>query len=142
MMVNNPLRKGVFKMLNGIAGRISSCSKIEKPLQKNADVHSGTVSFDDILQKELNCVASPDVKFSNHAKSRMNQRNITLDESGLRRLNEGVSKAALRGAKETLIMKDETAFLVNIENKTVITAADSNQLKEKVFTNIDSVIFV
>ena len=66
---------------------------------------------------------------------------MNLTETDMNKLQEAVNKAEAKGAKDSLIMMKETAFIVNIPNRTVITALDVNKSSENVFTNIDSVVF-
>ena len=94
-------------------------------------------SFDSLFETELN-----KIKFSNHASKRLESRNIQLSENELGKLNEAVSKAENKGAKDSLVMMNDTAFIVNIPNRTVVTAMPiGNGAEENVFTNIDSVVF-
>ena len=51
-------------------------------------------------------------------------------------------KAAAKGAKESLVMVDNVALVVSVKNRTVITAVDQANLKDNVFTNIDSAVIV
>ena len=44
----------------------------------------------------------------------------------------------IRGAKDALILLRETALVVSVKNRTVITAVDEASAKENIFTNIDS----
>lgn len=37
-------------------------------------------------------------------------------------------------------MVDDTAFVVSVKNRTVITAIDSAHMRQHVFTNIDSAV--
>jgi hypothetical protein len=39
-----------------------------------------------------------------------------------------------------VVMVDTTAYVVAPQNKTVITAVDQAQMKEQVFTNIDTAV--
>ncbi len=57
------------------------------------------------------------------------------------KINDAVQKAEAKGSKDSLVMMNNTAFLVNIPNKTVITAMSLANASENVFTNIDSVVF-
>ena len=41
-----------------------------------------------------------------------------------------------------MILMDNLALVVSIKNNTVITAVDEQNLKENVFTNIDSAVIV
>ena len=66
------------------------------------------------------------VKFSKHADMRLKQRDITLTDEQLSRLNEGTQKAGLKGIRESLVIMDDLAFIVNTKSKTVVTAMDQN----------------
>lgn len=93
-------------------------------------------SFDKIFEAELE-----KVKFSSHATKRLESRNIQLNEMDMGKLNEAVQKAEAKGAKDSLVMMNETAFIVNVPNRTVVTAVPMEGSEENVFTNIDSVVF-
>jgi flagellar operon protein len=80
------------------------------------------------------------LQFSRHALDRVQRRGIELDGATLKRLNEGVSRAAGKGSRDSLVLVDGTAFVVSVSNHTVITAVGSEHMKENVFTNIDSAV--
>ncbi|NMB87366.1 MAG: hypothetical protein GYA17_03335 [Chloroflexi bacterium] len=82
-----------------------------------------------------------DLKFSNHAQKRLQSRNITLDDDGIARLSTAIDKAEKRGGRESLVLVDDLAFIVNVQNRMVITALDAQSRGEGVFTQIDSVVF-
>jgi len=82
------------------------------------------------------------LKVSNHAKTRLQSRDIQLDQDKWTRVLDGVERAALKGAKESLVMVDDVALVVSVRNRTVITAVSQDHLKENVFTNIDSAVIV
>jgi flagellar operon protein len=81
-----------------------------------------------------------EVSFSAHALSRLEQRNIVVDEQVKSQLENAIEKIALKGGKESLIMLDSVAYLVSIPHKKVITALQSTE--DNVFTNIDSALLV
>lgn len=91
--------------------------------------------FSDIFTEELN-----KIKFSAHATTRLESRNIELTGNDFARLETAFDKVANKGAKDSLIMIDDKAFIVNIANKTVITALDKGQMLSNVITNIDSAV--
>ena len=97
---------------------------------------NNAASFDTIFQQELE-----KVKFSNHAMKRLELRNIHLGSEEINKINSAVDKAELKGSKDSLVMMRDTAFIVNIPNRTVITALQVGEDNENVFTNIDSVVF-
>jgi flagellar operon protein len=82
------------------------------------------------------------VKFSKHAAERLQMRNIHLTKDDLNKLNEAVNKAAEKGVKETLIIMGNAAFIANVKNKMIITAAAEENLKNNVFTNIDGAVII
>jgi len=51
-------------------------------------------------------------------------------------------KAAAKGSKQSLFMMGDTAMVVSIKNRVVITAVDSDSMKDNVFTNIDSAAII
>lgn len=80
------------------------------------------------------------VRFSAHAQTRINSRQIALDNSHLDRLQGAVQKAASKGAKDALVLMDDLAMVVSVTNRTVVTVVDKDNLKQNVFTNIDSAV--
>ncbi len=83
---------------------------------------------------------SQPLQFSRHALARVQRRGIELDSATLGRLSEGVGRAASKGSRDSLVLVDGTAFVVSVSNRTVITAVGSEQMKDNVFTNIDSAV--
>ena len=80
------------------------------------------------------------VQFSGHAVDRLRRRGIALDAPTLQRLDGGVARAAAKGARESVVFVDGTAFVVAVRNRTVITAVDPGSMRDHVFTNIDSAV--
>ena len=81
------------------------------------------------------------VRFSNHAIKRLQSREINLNSENVNRLSDAIDKAEKRGGRSSLVMVDDLAFIVNVHDRTVVTALDTNQRGEGVFTQIDSVVF-
>ena len=84
--------------------------------------------------------AKTDLKFSNHALERLSRRGVSLNDQTVSRLDNAIAAAGKKGADQSLVLLDEMAFVVSIKNKTVITAMETNQMKEGVFTQIDSAV--
>jgi flagellar operon protein len=106
-------------------------------------------TFDEILRKKVadsvgtqtGQVGAPlSIKFSAHAAARLQQRGISLDESQLARLEQAFDKASAKGARDALVLLDDTAMVASIKNRTVITALSREQARDNVFTNIDSAV--
>jgi len=96
------------------------------------------VSFGDVLGSKLQ--ETKDVKFSGHAQQRLKSRNIELSAQQLERISSAVDRAAGKGARDSLLLMDDLAAVVSVENRTVVTVVDSASMKDNVFTNIDSTV--
>ena len=108
---------------------------VVKPVHPVNKVTEGKNSFDSIFQSEID-----KLKFSNHASKRIESRELHLSNADMDKLKNAVSRAEQKGAKDSLVMMDNKAFIVNIPNKTVITALDIQKSEENIFTNIDSAV--
>ena len=83
------------------------------------------------------------VEFSKHAIKRLEERHIDIASNDqLERLNKGVELAAEKGSTESLILVDQTAYVVSVANNKVITTLSQQDLKGNIFTNIDSTVIM
>lgn len=104
---------------------------------------SSNISFQDILRAKSQITEEPkELKFSKHAANRLVDRNISLSDDQIQRLNDATVKAGEKGIKESLVLMDSLAFVVNIPNNTVITALDKSETNLNVFTNIDGAVII
>ena len=55
---------------------------------------------------------------------------------------DAMAQIAAKGGKNSLIISDKAAYIVDIANKKVVTAVDKESLSENVFTKIDSTLFI
>lgn len=106
----------------------------------NRQNNTAAVGFDSLLKQKL--AESDEIKFSKHAELRLQSRNISLTQVQKDKMKEAVTKAESKGVRDSLVLMDNLAFVVNVKNRTVITAANSNELKENVFTNIDGAVII
>ena len=106
----------------------------QKPVNNSAN--TSDLSFEDILKSKQ------EIKFSKHASMRLSERNISLTAEQNQRLQNGVEAASEKGIKESLVLVDSLAFIVNVPNKTVVTAMDQGESDQNVFTNIDGAVIV
>lgn len=100
------------------------------------------VSFEEILNRKREVSESSELKFSKHAAMRLENRQISLSEEQSMRLENGVQKASEKGIKESLVLIDSLAFIVNVPNKTVVTAMNQEESGDNIFTNIDGAVIV
>jgi flagellar operon protein len=95
-------------------------------------------TFAAVLAQRIATAEPP--RFSRHALERLQQRGIDLNQPTLGRLTEGVTRAAGKGSRNSVVFVDGTAFVVSVANNTVITAVGAEHMREHVFTNIDSAV--
>ncbi len=82
------------------------------------------------------------IRFTQHAQARLKSDHVTLSASDMERIQDGIEKAAGKGAKESLLLMEDKAFIVNAQDRVVITSINRERLKENVFTNIDSAVII
>lgn len=119
--------------------------KVGQPSRINANVTNfnarlnTNIDFGRVLEEVQ---SKKDLKISAHAMDRLRERNINLSDSDMNNLKTAVENIRSKGGKEALILYNNVAYITSIRNNTIITAVDSKNLKENVFTNIDSAVIV
>ena len=110
----------------------------KKPTAGTDNSSKSELSFQEILSSTSQKSQTEGLKFSKHANERLAIRNINLSEDQMERLASGTTKAREKGIRESLVMVDDLAFIVNVKNNTVITAM--GDATDSVFTNIDGAV--
>ena len=123
--------------MNPISKQFSSIEQVTGQYLKQKNVTSPSktsdVSFEDVLRQQQQ------LKFS---KQRLESRNISLSEEQNARLEDGVEQAHAKGIKDSLVLVDSLAFIVNVPSKTVVTAMDQTETQSNIFTNIDGAVIM
>lgn len=130
--------------MNKISNQFSSIEQFTEKYLKSSSrdkIQSSQKSFEEVL-KEKQTTDQSGIKFSKHAAMRLNDRNITLSANQNERLENAVREAGNKGVNESLILVDDLAFIVNVPNKTVITAMEQGETNSNVFTNIDGAVIM
>ena len=104
------------------------------------EILSRQKSIDDLAAERSN--ATGQLRFTKHADARLVQRDIRLTDEQMMRLEEGTRKASDKGIKESLVLVDDLAFIVNTDKKMVITAIDQNSSEDNIYTNIDGAVVI
>lgn len=134
--------------MNPIANQFTSIEQITDQFlnQKNVNKVGRTsdVSFEDVFRQQQNLAEerAAELKFSKHAASRLESRGISLSNEHIARLESGVERAQAKGINESLVLVDSLAFIVNVPNRTVVTAMDQNETQSNIFTNIDGAVIM
>lgn len=121
-----------YSTIDQMAGRLLS-----RQTANTSNSPEPELSFKEILDSKQFEKASG-LKFSKHANQRLATRNINLSAEQMERLENGTTKAREKGIRESLVMVDNMAFIVNITNNTVITAVGDST--DSIFTNIDGAV--
>ena len=144
-------------MSNMINNNINSIERMTEAIskRKKQDVNAtyNGPSFTEILSRQKSIdelvsdrteqtVVSGGIRFTKHADARLMQRNIRLTDEQMTRLEEGIRKASDKGIKESLVLVDDLAFIVNTDKKMVITAIDQNSSEDNIYTNIDGAVII
>lgn len=132
-----------FTSIEQVTGRYLNQGSLYAPER------SVETSFEEILRKKVDLntpgaqeTGFADLRFSKHAAQRLSDRNISLSQEQLDRLQKGARLCGDKGIKESLVIMDEYAFIVNTQKNTVITAMEQGNEGENIFTNIDGAVLV
>ena len=126
--------------MNPIRNQFSSIEQVTGQYLNQNNVSSksktGDVSFEEVLRQKQQ------LKFSKHAEKRLESRNISLSDEQNARLADGVEQAGAKGIKDSLVLIDSLAFIVNVPSKTVVTAMDQTETQSNIFTSIDGAVIM
>jgi flagellar operon protein len=134
-----------------IESRILGTQPAPPPPAKALRPQPGTPRFDQVLadarakanpQAGMDGANKAQIKFSGHAQTRLASRRITLTDSDMAKIGDAITKAAAKGARESLVLMDKAALVVSVPNRTVITAVARDDMKDNIFTNIDSALLI
>ncbi len=112
--------------------------------QKTSDVKindsQSDGSFGELLKEKV--LKNSNLTLTKHAVNRVEERNIDMSDENIERLSEGVKIAEEKGLHAPLILIDRTAFIVNLNNRAVVTTVNGDDMKNNAFTNIDGTVIV
>lgn len=82
------------------------------------------------------------IELSTHAQKRLQERQIDFNGEEYMKVKEAMTKIAAKGGKNSLIISDKAAYIVDVTKNKIVTAVDKNNMSENIFTKIDSTMFV
>lgn len=80
--------------------------------------------------------------FSKHAQQRIDSRQIQISPQLLSQINNAVEQASGKGIKDALMISGQTAFIVNVPSRTVVTTMSGQEMTNNIFTNIDGAVIL
>ncbi|CZQ90242.1 hypothetical protein [Trichococcus collinsii] len=121
--------------------RANADIKRVEPLRQNNRKQQVSREFQTIIQKAL--IQSKDdkeLKISNHAQKRLDQRGFSLAGEDMSNLSQAMDELDDKGSKNSLLFYKDMALIASIDNRTIITALNKNELDTVM--NIDSTKFI
>ena len=102
------------------------------------DVNGNSASFGEMLKARMD----DSLNFSKHASRRLEERGIAVDSQLMSRLEHAVEEARRKGARDVAVIGSQGVFIVNVPNNVVVTTMTQEDMKDRVFTNIDSAVLM
>ena len=130
--------------LNSVRNIKQSNANDINDLKKPKKIAPHLSSFKDLLKKRFDSKKSVDqgVKLSGHAKKRLEERNLDFNANEYIKIKDAIDKLREKGGRDSLVVTEQAAYIVDVDNETVVTAMDKNDMAENVFTKIDSTLFL
>lgn len=125
----------------GRVGGVRGAERTAPATPARGTARAGAPGFDALLAGRLaEAPQAGPLRWSAHARDRLAQRGIQVTPEVASRLEDAVTRAGAKGSRDSLVIVDQTAFVVSVKNRVVITAVDKEGLRDQVFTNIDSAV--
>lgn len=151
VMKNHPQVQRIFTMSNKMGSdqiqnfRLPNVTKVaSKEVKENirpAKIENN--EFAQILNKNNEVKAeAPDLTLSGHASKRLQERQIDFNSDEYMKLREATQKLREKGGKDSLVVTDKAAYIIDVKNNKIVTAVDRNEMDANVFTKIDSTMFI
>ena len=138
-VIDNVRNNSIYRVNNDRALQDIAAKKVGSQSQ-HTTVKNTSNRFDAVLAEGLK--KAEEVQFSKHSKMRIEERGIPLTDELMTDLNVAVGKARLKGARDVVMIGKDAAFIVNVPNNVVVTAMNGDEMKENIFTNIDSAVLL
>lgn len=104
--------------------------------KKSATDKKTETQFKDVLANKQS------LKVSKHAKERLVERNIMINESQWKQINDKMKEAKQKGVTDSVIVTKDATLIVSNKNNTVVTALNNEEAQSKIFTNINGLILL
>ena len=115
----------------------------QERLQKNENKLKGVSEFKKMLNHSSDHnIKNHGVKISQHAAKRLDERKINVDTQEFMKIREGLDKLKEKGGRDSLVITQHGAYIMDVDKQTMVTAIDKNDMADNVFTKIDSTIFI
>ena len=109
-------------------------------LATGQEIGRNNQNFSDVLKGQLE--RDNALNFSKHAVKRLDERGVALDNQLLNNLEQAGEEARSKGARDVAVIGSQGVFIVNVPNNVVVTTITQEDMKNRIFTNIDSAVLM
>jgi len=133
-MTNDKIKNILIPQINKVSNKKLENLKSKKSNNPN--------EFEKLLNKTLGSKTEKPLEISKHAAQRLEERNLHMDTNEFFKLQNAVKKLKQKGGRDSLVITDKAAYIVDVSNNKVVTAIDKSEMAENVFTKIDSTLII
>src|SRR5574344_2098116 len=95
-----------------------------------AATRQSLTSFDSLFQQAIQAPENSQFRVSAHAQKRLSERNITMDARLEDSLKRAFTELEAKGARDSLVLTREGAFVVNVPSRTLVTAMGIDEMRD------------
>ena len=133
-MTNDKIKNILIPQVNQVSNKKSDNVKSKNNKKPN--------EFQNLLNKTLGPPEEKGLEISKHATKRLEERDLHMDSNEFFKLQNAVKKLRQKGGRDSLVITDKAAYIVDVNNNRVVTAIDKSDMAENVFTKIDSTLVI
>ncbi len=119
-----------------IAGRVTAPPVPSGPGARPVSRGPG---FADLLDRAS---GPPALTVSSHAAQRLGERGLTLTDGDRARIADALDTLAAKGSRDAVLLGPDAAFVVNVPNRTLVTALAPDEMRDRAVTQIDSALIL
>ncbi len=95
--------------------------------------------FADLLGR---AAGPPALTVSSHAAQRLGDRGLELSDAERARIADALDTLASKGSRDAVLLGPDAAYVVNVPNRTVVTALAPDEMRDRAITQIDSALIL
>ena len=143
-MTDNKINSSSYLVPHGVEDNpsVKNANKPAKVGPGESTAENSPVAFEEVLAKKLQPDHVYGIKVSQHAQKRIAERQLDLDAQEFFKLRQAFDTLKNKGGKDSLVVTPKAAYIVDVDQRSIVTAMDKNDMAENVFTKIDSTLFI
>ena len=126
-------------LLRGLVPRSIVDPTTKESEQKPSDLKLDGPSFEEILAARL---PSGSVKLSPEAKEMLQAVGVELKPMDLDRIGKGIDRLGESGGQKGLLISEKVAMVVDVPERSVTAVTAREEIRDHVFSGVDSVMLI